>query len=78
MSDTSIPDEVIADYLQRKMAEQPIQFYNPGPQKWEYLVDPDTMPSRLNELGLEGWELVVVRNLLDGETIVSYFKRPLP
>jgi hypothetical protein len=49
------------------------------PQQWEYRVVPihrtgSLLEARLNQLGLEGWELVH----LDGAHELAVFKRPRP
>jgi len=44
-------------------------------QKWEYINVKDPFLKHLNNLGLEGWELVVVNISYSGKWF--YFKRPL-
>lgn len=44
--------------------------------KWEYIQKENCETERLNELGLEGWELVTAFNIGFIPTTVYIFKRP--
>ncbi|MFH1330230.1 MAG: hypothetical protein ABIJ48_06240 [Actinomycetota bacterium] len=49
------------------------------PPRWEYLIDSrgteGELAERLNELGAEGWELLLV---FDRQPLQLLFKRPRP
>ena len=49
--------------------------------KWEYFTAPilsHVAQQILNNFGAEGWELITVAPGPNPNTIVGYFKRPLP
>lgn len=79
MSD-AIPEEAIAAYLAKLMAEQPIQLYS-RVQKWEHLIIRHPKEEDYNILGEGGWELATVTAETWDQAptrYIAYFKRPLP
>lgn len=51
---------------------------NQSRPQWEYMTTRDNSPKKLNELGVQGWEVVGVESLISGGTYMGtnvYLKR---
>jgi hypothetical protein len=56
-----------------------LKIEEPGASRWEWADEPkdDSIGSRLNRYGQQGWELVCILGDL-GIGLLYFFKRPLP